>query len=346
MNTLVDPALLAVFSDLLRNAEKVALVTHVNPDGDALGSSLALAYCLRLISPGLEVVLVTPNRYPEFLRWLDKNNEIMVFKDNRKGVKEAIATSDLVVCLDFNALSRLEDLGEFIQSTAIPRVLIDHHIEPKKEEFLLVISDVTLSSTAELVYRMVKSLMKEPIPLDAAEAIMTGVMTDTNMFRDNSSNPDTFMVIADLLRLGIDKNRVASYVYDNFSETRMRLLGYALSQKMMILPQVGSAYIAMSQKELSEYAFQPGDTEGFVNFPLGIKGVNVSAYISEQLDGSIRFSFRSRGDFSVNDFARRHFNGGGHKNAAGGHMNSTLDAAVSELITQLENYKDEILASL
>jgi phosphoesterase RecJ-like protein len=342
----IDSALVAVFCDMMRRAKKISLVVHVNPDGDAMGASIALYHCLRALMPNLEIAIVSPNRYPEFLRWMDGADNVFVFKERRKAVKEVIATSDVLICLDFNALSRLEDLGEFIASTSIPRVLIDHHIEPKKEEFLLVISDVKVSSTSELIFRLAKDILPGDIPRPAADAIMAGMMTDTNMFRDNSSNPNTFKVVAELLEMGVDKEKVTSQVFDNFSVSRVKLLGFALSEKMVVLPEYHAAYISVSQNELNNFSFQPGDTEGFVNYPLNIKGVNLSAYISEQLDGSIRFSFRSRGAFSVNDFARRHFSGGGHKNAAGGRMESTLDEAIAEYIKQLEVYKDEISASI
>ena len=342
----IDSGLIAVFCDMLRRAKKISLIMHVNPDGDAMGSSIALYHCLRVLAPDLEVAIISPNRYPEFLRWMEGAENVLVFRESRKTVKEVIATSDVLICLDFNALSRLEDMGGFIESTAIPRVLIDHHIDPKKEEFLLVISDVKVSSTSELIFRLAKDILPGAIPRPAADAIMAGMMTDTNMFRDNCSNPDTFKVVAELLKMGVDKEKITSLVFDNFSINRVKLLGFALSEKMVVLPEYHAAYISISQNELNKFSFQPGDTEGFVNYPLNIKGVNISAYISEQMDGAIRFSFRSRGAFSVNDFARRHFSGGGHKNAAGGRMEPTLDKAIAEYIKQLEYYKDEISASI
>jgi phosphoesterase RecJ-like protein len=342
----IESGLIAVFCDMMRRSKKISLVMHVNPDGDAMGSSIALSHCLRVLMPNLEIAIIAPNRYPGFLSWMDGANNVLVFREHRKVVKEAIATSDVLICLDFNSLSRLEDLGEFIGSTSIPRVLIDHHIEPKKEEFLLAISDVKVSSTSELIFRLAQAILPGAMPRAAADAIMAGMITDTNMFRDNSSNPETFKVVAELLKMGVDKEKITSLIFDNFSISRVKLLGFALSEKMVVLPEYHAAYISISQNELDKFSFQPGDTEGFVNYPLNIKGVNISAYISEQADGTTRFSFRSRGTFSVNDFARRHFLGGGHKNAAGGRMDATLDKAIAEYIKQLEYYKDEISASV
>ncbi len=346
MSSPVDKGTVAVFNDLLRTAQRVSVVMHVNPDGDAMGASLAMAHCLRLMYPAMEVHVISPNHYPSFLAWMDGAADILVFKDNRKEVKNVVAQSDLIICMDFNALSRLDDLGEFINSTSVARVLIDHHIQPVKEEFLLVISDTGASSTAEITYHLMKSIMKAPFPLNAAEAIMTGIMTDTNTFRDNASNPNTFMVVAELLKLGVDKNKVTAAIYDNFSPTRMKLLGYALGEKMVVLPEYNAAYITLSQAELQSFNYQPGDTESFVNFPLNIKNIKLSAYMSEQPDGTVRISFRSRGSFSVNDFARAHFNGGGHRNAAGGKLDCSLNAAMETFVAQLDQYKDELHAVL
>jgi phosphoesterase RecJ-like protein len=186
--------------------------------------------------------------------------------------------------------------------------------------------------------------MPESIPMPAAEALLTGIMTDTNNFRDNASNPETFEVLADLLRMGVDKDKVKASVYNSFTPSRMRLLGYAL-ENMVVLPEYNAAYMAMSLAELNRYSFQPGDTESFVNYPLNVANVKLSAYMSEQQDGAIRFSFRSKGDFSVNDFAREHFNGGGHFNAAGGRLTCSLKEAITFFVAQLENYKDALQSS-
>ncbi len=342
MNLTLDAGSVAVFKDLLRGSQKVLIVVHANPDGDAMGSALAMMHCLRILYPKKDITVVSPNHYPAFLSWLDGADSVMVFKDKRKEVKEQIATSDLLICMDFNSLARLEDLGEFIASTSVARVLIDHHIQPIKEEFLLLISDIQASSTAEITYRLLKPLLSAPMPLNAAEAIMTGIMTDTNTFRDNASRPEMFMVVAELLALGVDKNKVTSNIYDNFSPTRMKLLGYALGEKMVVLPEYNTAYIALSQEELTRFNFQPGDTESFVNFPLNIKDIKMSAYMSEQIDGSIRMSFRSRGSFSVNDFARTHFNGGGHRNAAGGRLQCSLSEATASFEASLKMHKNEL----
>ena len=329
------------FVELLGSAKQITIVMHVNPDGDAMGACLAMYHSLLQLYPQQEVVMVSPNHYPAFLQWIEGAEKVLIFKDRRKTVKEKLLASDLVICVDFNALSRLEDLEASVRASSAPKVLIDHHIHPEKEDFTLIFSDVDTSSTSEIIYRLLKTIMPQPVSLPAAEAILTGIMTDTNNFRDNASNPETFEVLADLLRLGVDKDKVTAAVYNNFSPSRMKLLGYAL-ENMVVLPEYNAAYMAMSLDELNRYNFQPGDTEGFVNYPLNIAKMKLSAYMSEQQDGSIRFSFRSRGDFSVNDFARKHFNGGGHHNAAGGRLTCSLKDATAFFVAQLENYKDAL----
>ncbi len=341
MERLIDNETVTSLKRLLADAKKVIVVMHVNPDGDAMGACLAMYHSLLQLYPEQEVIVVSPNHYPAFLQWMNGADKVLIFKENRKKVITEINSADLVICMDFNSLSRLEDLGEVLQTSTVPRVLIDHHIQPRVEEFTYIISKLLVSSTAEIVYRVMKEILPHPIPMPAAEAIFTGIMTDTNNFRDNASNPETFEVVADLLRLGVNKNKVTAAVYDNFSPARMKLLGYAL-ENMVVLPEYNAAYMAMSQAELSRFNFQPGDTESFVNYPLNIAKIKLAAYMSEQQDGSIRFSFRSRGDFSVNDFARTHFNGGGHRNAAGGRLTCSLKDATSFFITQLENYKDAL----
>ena len=329
---------------LLDDAKKIVIVMHVNPDGDAMGACLAIYHSLLQLYPEQELTLVSPNHYPAFLQWMEYTDKILIFKDNRKIVKEKIAAADLIICLDFSSLSRLEDLEQILRNSSAPKILVDHHINPAKEEFVLVVSDVSASSTSEIVYRLMK-VMKLPVPVSAAEALLTGIMTDTNNFRDNASNPETFEVVAELLHMGADKDKVTAAVYENFSASRMKLLGYVL-ENMVVLPEYNAAYMSLSLEELNRFNFQPGDTESFVNYPLNIAKIKLSAYMSEQQDGTIRCSFRSRGDFSVNDLARKHFNGGGHRNAAGGRLTCSLKDATTFFVAQLENYKDALQSSI
>jgi len=276
------------------------------------------------------------------LRWLEGVNDILIFKHGHSKVKAALADVDLVVCVDFNALARTDDLSGVLREMQAPRVLIDHHLKPEEKEFAVCFSKISACSSAEVFFHLAKalgwtSLLTPPV----AEAIYTGLMTDTNGFQNNCSNPGTFRILAELLELGVDKNKAFDSIYCNYTDTRLRLLGYTLNQKMVVLPEYHAAYIALSREELNSFHFQAGDTEGFVNYPLNIKGIVFSAFMSESAE-HIRLSFRSRGNFSVNDFARNHFEGGGHLNASGGTSRRTLDETVAYFFKSLEQYKNEL----
>lgn len=307
---------------MLSNARQCLVTSHVNPDGDAVGASLAWWSYLKAAYPEMKVRVVFPNRYPEFLGWIEGAGEVAVYADDREkqDIQAYVKECDLIFCLDFNAINRLDSLSEVLAAHSVPRVLIDHHRQPA-DEFDLVFSDISMSSTSELIYRIVGALGgKMLLSTGAAEALYVGLITDTGSFSFSVNTPETFRMAADLMELGIDKNEIASRVYDSYTEKRMRLLGYCLQNKMRVFPKHRAACIALSRSELDEFCFQPGDTEGFVNFPLSIKKVKLSALFMESSDKThIRVSLRSKGkDVSVNELARTHFNGGGHFNASGG----------------------------
>ena len=336
----LEPDRVEQFQQLLQKTNRIAIAVHVNPDGDAVGTSLALAQCLKAI--GKEVVVIAPNPFPDFLLWLDGAKEILIYKHEHTQVKNVLAVTDLVICADFNSLSRLDDLGELIAATDTPRVLIDHHLKPAEEEFTICFTKVKACSSAEVLYNLLKQMnLLLHLSISAAEALYAGMMTDTNNFLNNCDRPDLFRTVAELLEMGVNKEKVHESVYNNYSESRMRLLGYALEQKMIVLPEYRTAYIALSRKELEQFNFQAGDTEGFVNFPLSIKDVVFSGFISENPD-NVRLSFRSRGAFSVNDFARNHFAGGGHFNAAGGNSVLSLEETIAHFVESLKKYKNEL----
>ncbi|MDR1415837.1 MAG: bifunctional oligoribonuclease/PAP phosphatase NrnA [Prevotellaceae bacterium] len=305
---------------MLIKAKRTLVASHMNPDGDAVGASLAWWSYLRAAYPDMEVRVVFPNKFPDFLGWMEGADQTIAYADKKEVVQEYVKACDLIFCLDFNAINRLDALGEVLAAHSIPRVLIDHHLQPA-EEFDLVFSDTLMSSTSELVYRIALALGgKSLLSKGAAEALYVGLITDTGSFGFSVNTPETFRMAADLMELGIDKDEIASKVYDSYSEKRMRLLGYCLHSKMRVFPKQKAAYISLSRKELDEFCFQPGDTEGFVNFPLSIKKVALSALFTESQDKThIRVSLRSKGKvISVNELARKHFNGGGHFNASGG----------------------------
>ncbi len=329
------------FGELLATPKKIVALAHVNPDGDAIGACLALKHSLKAREHQIEIV--APNRFPDFLHWMEGASDIIIYKDEPRKAQQLLTNADIVVCIDFNNLQRLDELGTYVLGLPAIKVLIDHHLEPDSSTFKFMFWNVGSCSAAELVYLLLKGLhYEDTISPVVASAIYAGIMTDTNDFRNNCSNPRTFETVAELIRTGIDKDLIHSKIYDNYSEDRLRLLGYALQEKLVVIPGYRAAYIALSRKELDKFNYQIGDTEGFVNFPLSIKGIVLSAFFAENHD-NIRLSFRSKGEFSVNEFARAHFFGGGHKNAAGGKLNVSLDEAVALFRQSLQEYKDELL---
>jgi len=311
---------------LLTIDKKIVIVTHSNPDGDAIGSSLALYLFLK--NQKFQVSVVTPNDYPLFLHWLPSNDEVLVYIHKKKQVKKIIEVADLIINLDFNDLKRIGEVGHLVEQSKALKIIIDHH--PYPTDFAdFTISTTTVSSTAELVYYfMEKTLGKKYINKDVASCIYTGIMTDTGCFSFNSSNSQTFKIVAELQKIGINKDQIYSDVYDNYSEYRMKLLGYCLDKKMILLPEYQAAYISLTKEELEKYHFAPGDSEGFVNYPLSIKNIIFTAIFIERKD-YIKVSLRSKGDFQVNQIAMDCYNGGGHKNAAGGEIKASLDDAIN-----------------
>jgi phosphoesterase RecJ-like protein len=319
--------------------KNIAVLTHVNPDGDAIGSCLALARILSI--RGHQAGIITPNMYPDFLKWMPGNDQVVIFNNARKAARGLIENADIVFCVDFNDLSRIKEINELVAKSSALKVLIDHH--PTDNYFAdVVYCDVHTSSTAELIFDFVHELgFEKAVDIESATCIFTGIMTDTGCFSFNSSIPHTYRVVAKLLEYGIDKDSAYYKVYDNFSSDRMRLLGYALDNKMEIFQEYNTALISLSREEQRRYYFQPGDSEGFVNYPLSIKGIKFSAFFIEKED-HVKMSFRSKGTFAVNRFADQHFNGGGHLNASGGEYRGTLNAALNEFRGLLAKYKKEL----
>lgn len=325
--------------DFLEQPRKVVVLMHYKPDADALGSSLALAAWLR--KGNHMVTVISPSDYPSFLNWMPGNDDVIVYQANRPGVPtRAIAEADLVFCLDFSSLSRINELGELVRQSSAKTVLVDHHLEPERfadfEEW-----DATAASTAELVYRLIVELGGEDkIDCCIADCLYAGLMTDTGSFRHNNTTHEVFVTAAALVKRGANPHRVSKLIYDNNTLGRLRLMGYVLSQKLQVIPELKTAYITLSRDELRQHESQTGDTEGLVNYGLSIKDVILSVLIYERKDGSVKLSFRSIGDFSVNDLARQHFEGGGHKNAAGGQSSLSLDDTLAKFLSILPSYRD------
>ena len=305
--------------DAVKKANKIVIVTHTNPDGDAIGSVTALGNYLSCI--GKDNTIIIPNRYPEYLSFLDPQNEIHINDENHQKAGDLISKADLIFALDFNQLRRTESLEVSIKSASAIKILIDHHPDPESNAFDFVVSSTEVSSTCELLYWIVKKMnnhLKVLMPVTVAKSLYVGMMTDTNNF-SNSVSGSTFKMAGEILDLGVDKEIIQLKVFGGFSQDRMRLLGHALLNKMTILKELGAGYIILTKAELEEFGYSEGDTEGFVNMPLNINGITISALFSEKED-QIRVSLRSSDDFSVNKFARKFFNGAGHERAAGGKL--------------------------
>ncbi len=326
-------------SDLIVQCQKPLIITHYNPDGDAMGSSLA--FYQYLIKKGKDPIIVTPNDYPDFLHWLPGNDKVVVYKRNCGTVLNAIKEADVIFALDFNAPDRTEGLEKYLEEASAKKVIMDHHPEPG--DFAdIIISNTQYSSTAELVYHVIESLNDtELIDKDIAECIYTGIMTDTGSFNYNSSNPYTYFVVSKLIDLKINKDKIYWNIYDNYSADRMRLLGYCLYKKMEVFPEYNTAILSITKEEQKDFSFAPGDSEGFVNYPLSIKGMRFTAIFIEK-EKQVKISFRSKGDFPANKFAEDHFNGGGHKNASGGHSTDSLEITLKKFRELLPKYEKEL----
>ena len=328
------------FKQILDQHSRFVILTHVNPDGDAIGSVLAMYFFLR--SLGKKAIPITPTPYAAFLRWLPGHSDVLKYHYHNEKITSALHEAEVIFILDLNDPQRLGDIWPIVeQNTEATTVLIDHH--PAPVGFCdLEVSDTRPSSTAELVFDLIQQIRPELL-LDAhiATCIYTGIMTDTGCFSFNSSHPETFQAIATLLQADLQKDAIYDRVYNNFSESRMQLLGYALDQKMTVIQPYHTAYIALTADEMKQYDFKMGDSEGFVNMPLSIKGIHFSALFLEK-DEHIKISFRSKGSFSVNEFSKAHFNGGGHLNAAGGEWYGSLDQALQQFKSLLPLYKNSL----
>ncbi|MBV5313884.1 MAG: bifunctional oligoribonuclease/PAP phosphatase NrnA [Prolixibacteraceae bacterium] len=340
----VDIELIKSFEQLIKNSSKsIVLVPHTNPDGDAMGSVLGLWRVLQ--NAGLKVKIVSPTKYPEFYHWMDGHEQVINFSHHPKQSARAFAESDLLICMDFNQLSRLGVMKQLVESFEGKKVLVDHH--PYPGNFTdLIISDITFSSTAELIFTVLQSTeFAAYIDKNAATSFFTGIMTDTGSFDFNVSNPNTFETVAQLTRMGIDQLDIHSKVYDNYSADRIRLMGFCLSNRMIVYPEYHAACMYITREDQKTFNFVTGDNEGFVNMPLSIKGIVFSVLFTEK-EKYIKASFRSKGDFAVNEVSEKYFNGGGHRNAAGGELYASLQEALTQFENLLPEFEDRIKKSI
>ena len=323
-------------------ADKLVIVTHVSPDGDALGSSLGLFHFLA--GQGKDVRVIVPNAFPDFLRWMPGAKDIVRYDKYKEFADKLIAEADVICCLDFNALSRIDAMADAVRQSAARKVMIDHHLNP--EPFCKVtISHPSVSSTFELIFRLICRMgCFDDITREGAECIYTGMMTDTGGFTYNSNDRQIYFIIGELLSKGIDKDEIYRKVFNTYSEGRLRLMGYVLYEKMQVFPQFRSALIWLTKEEQGKFHYVKGDTEGFVNMPLQMKGICFSAFLREDTERKmIKVSLRSVGAFPCNKVAEEFFNGGGHLNASGGEFYGTMDEAVALFKQALVKYETLLL---
>ncbi len=326
---------------LLGKPKNIVIVTHWSPDGDAIGSSLGLYNYL--IKKDHKVTVITPNDYPSFLYWMKGNSKVLDFQKKINSAKNAVAKADIIFCLDFNSLKRIDKLGDEVSKSTAIKFIIDHHLQP--DDFADYMLHSTLAcSTCELVFDFIQLMGdKKMMDKDIANCLYTGIMTDTGSFRYPSTTAKTHRITAELIDAGAENGEIHNRIYDTSTEKRLKLLGFCLDEKLTVLPEYRTAFFNISDAELKRYNYQKGDTEGVVNFALGIEGIRFAAFFAER-DGIIKVSFRSKGSFDVNKFSRANFNGGGHANAAGGMSELSLKKTLEKFVALLPEYKKQLLS--
>lgn len=301
--------------DILSNPKRIFITTHFKPDGDAVGSSLALYHFLMGI--GHQVTVAVPSEVPEFLRWIPGAELILNFEKSSEQVESALRESELVFCLDFNKFERVQDMAHLLRNSALPKVLIDHHLYPELELFQYVYSSPEKSSTAEMVYDFIQYLeLNQSLSTPLMQAIYTGMLTDTGSFRFPATSASVHQIVSDFKLRGFNHSEVHEAIYDNWSAERMKFMGYLFHEKLVAHTSEGFAYIFISQEDLKKYQVGLNDTEGIVNMVTSIAQVRVGVLITDRAQG-MKLSFRSKGNIDVNQFAKAHFGGGGHFNASG-----------------------------
>ncbi|NBL65235.1 bifunctional oligoribonuclease/PAP phosphatase NrnA [Flavobacterium sp. NST-5] len=314
--------------ELLASPKKIAIIPHRSPDGDAMGSTLGLYHFLLKLNH--EPIVVAPNEFPEFLAWLPGSENVLIFEKNKDNVSKVLQEAELIFTLDFNALHRTGEMEHVLNKLTVPFIMIDHHQSPD-DYALYTYSDTKYGSTCEMIFNFISYLGKKNfIDKTIASCLYTGIVTDSGSFRFPTTTSTTHRVTAELLDFGAENGTIHNSLFDNNSYHRLQLLGRAL-QNMKVMPEFKTSYITLTQKELDDFKYVKGDTEGVVNYGLTIKGIIFAAIFIENKDeGIIKISFRSQGNFDVNKFARDYFNGGGHINAAGGKSGKSLEETVAD----------------
>lgn len=325
---------------LLSLPKAIVIIPHKNPDGDAIGSTLGLFHYLKQYHHN--VVIIAPNDYPDFLKWMPEESSILKYENDKASCDTLIEHAEVIFTLDFNSLGRIGDMESVVATAKGIKVMIDHHQQPD-DYAAYTYSDVSMSSTCEMVFNFIEMLEDvDKINSAIATCLYTGIMTDTGSFRFPSTTSTTHKIIGELIKKGANNSEIHNNIYDTNSYDRLQLLGRALSN-LKVIPEYRTAYITLTQEELNTFNFKKGDTEGFVNYGLSLKGIVFAAiFIESHQDEIIKISLRSKGDFSVNELSRTHFNGGGHTNAAGGRSTLSLKDTVDKFISILPNYKQDL----
>ena len=328
------------FYPILNQPFKAVITAHQKPDGDAMGSTLGLYHFLKQL--GHEVTVISPTNWAQFLDWMPGVDQVIDFEANKNEASEIVAAADYVFCLDFNILHRTKHLEPIIRDSKALKILIDHHQQPDTPSFAYGISDVKMSSTCEMIYDfIVQSGHSNLINIDIATCLYTGLMTDTGSFRFPSTTASVHKIVAHLKELGLQHAKIHENIYDNSTEGRLKFMGNAFLNRMIVLPEFKTAIMAIPKTDIYKFDLKTGDTEGLVNYLLSIEGIKFAAIVIDR-EEERKWSFRSKGNFDVNIFARTHFEGGGHANAAGGRSSKSLDETFNDFKNIIENYKSQL----
>ncbi|MAR42847.1 MAG: DHH family phosphoesterase [Flavobacteriaceae bacterium] len=320
---------------VLEGVTKCLIIPHKNPDADALGSSMALSSFLIKLGKNTKVIL--PNSPPNYLEWMIKNHDVVSYEKSPEKIKKHLSKSEIIFALDFNSLKRIGTLSNELEKINLPIIMIDHHESPEKFSSLFL-SKPEIGSTCEIVYNVIKSINHKLIDKEIATYIYSGILTDTGSFRYPLTSGDTHTIISELFKKGIDHTKIHEKIYDNFSFDRTRLLSVAL-KNLKLIKKLGVAYTILSKESLAKHNFKKGDTESFVNFGLRIEGISVSViFIEDAAENIIKISFRSKNKIDVNKFAKKYFNGGGHKNASGGFSNNSIIETENKFISSIKDF--------
>ncbi|HEY0245877.1 MAG TPA: DHH family phosphoesterase [Mucilaginibacter sp.] len=328
---------IASLVSLLAQPQKIVITTHHKPDGDAMGSSLGLYNYL--IQQGHHAKVIAPTDYPDFLSWMPGNADVIIYTEHTQESADLIADAEIIFCLDFNALNRINEMGELVRASKAFKVMIDHHLEPEDfDDYRFW--DISACATAQLVYDFIVNVLnnKKLVNADVATCLYTGIMTDSASFRLPNTTAAVHRTVADLIDAGAVNWRIHELVYNSASENRLRFLGHCLTNCLEILPEYNTAIIAVNKQDLDKYDVNTGDTEGIVNYALAISTIRLAAFIVERKD-KVKLSLRSKGEFPANDICKKYFSGGGHRNAAGGQSTDSLQEVINQFKLILPEYK-------